>query len=259
MDEQLVEVLRRRGESGGEPDADASYRAASIAASVRRRRRRVVLTAVAACAVLLIGAVSVAVAVSGSDNGTQVAIVPRDTAPPATTDGAALQFRPVLSTVEPVDPTPGLDVDAAQAAIASCDVARVASLGRGVPTTPASDVEPDACVVLRLDDGAAASRYLLGPSEVDGSGIADARKDFRSGEGWVVDATFTPAGAKALDDLARRQFHAQMAVVADGVLVAAPTVQPNNGEFTSFGGHLVMSGGTEADADAIVRAAREDA
>ena len=97
-------------------------------------------------------------------------------------------------------------------------------------------------------------RYLLGPSQVDGSAVATAKKDFRSGMGWIVDMTFTPTGATAVDDLARQQFHRQMALVADGTLVAAPTIQPSDADFVSFGGHLLVSVPTEAAADAVVRA-----
>lgn len=67
--------------------------------------------------------------------------------------------------------------------------------------------------------------------------------------------TFAPSGATALDGLARQQFHEQMAVVADGVLVTAPTILPSDSEFVSFGGHLLMSVPTEAAADAVVRTA----
>jgi preprotein translocase subunit SecD len=259
MDDELVEQLRRRAETGDDPDAEASYRAASGAASGRRRRRRVVLTGVAACAVLVVGAVFIAVAVTGSNEGAQVAIAPRDGDPPATTDRTALQFRPVLSSVAVADPAVPVDDAAGRAALASCDVGQVGSLGQGMPTTPASEVDPQACVVLAIDDGSG-QRYLLGPSVLDASGVADARKSFQSGNGWGVDLTFTPAGAEALDELARRQFHSQMALVAEGVLVAAPTVQPADSEFTSFGGTVRMTlGDTEAGADAIVRAAREGA
>jgi hypothetical protein len=72
-------------------------------------------------------------------------------------------------------------------------------------------------------------RYLLGPSQVDGVGVAIASKDIRSGMGWIVDMTFTPNGSRAVDDLARQQF-------------------------VSFGGRLVTSVPDEAAADAVLDA-----
>jgi hypothetical protein len=137
--------------------------------------------------------------------------------------------------------------EVARADVASCDIARI---GVDVPTTPEEAVDPKACVVLTQDG----VRYLLGPARVDGRGVATAEKDFRSGMGWIVDIEMTPTGAVALDDLARRQFHEQVALVADGVLLASPVIQPDVASFESFDGHIVTSVAGEAEADAVVRA-----
>jgi hypothetical protein len=171
------------------------------------------------------------------------------TAPPTRADGrdSALQFRPVLAQAPPEDPAIVVDDARTRSAVASCDVAQI---GPEVPSTSDRDVDPASCVLLAQDG----IRYLLGPSQVDGVSVAEAKKEVRSGMGWLVDMTFTPNGARAVDDLARQQFHQQIAVVANGVLVAAPTIQPNQVEFQSFGGHLVVSGGDEASADAVLRA-----
>ncbi|HEY3674044.1 MAG TPA: hypothetical protein VGN51_24135 [Acidimicrobiia bacterium] len=161
--------------------------------------------------------------------------------------GSEFQLRPVLGQVAPVDPSLAVDGATTRSAVASCDVARV---GPAIPTTPVDSVDPSACVVLEQDGG----RYLLGPAQVDADGVATAKKELRSGTGWVVDITFTANGATALDELARQQFHQQMAMVANGVLVAAPMIQPNVAEFDSFGGHLVATVPTESDADAVLQA-----
>jgi len=256
MDEQLVEVLRRRGQHGDALDAEAAFQIASAAASGRRHRhRRTKFGIVVACAGLAVGAVSIAFLATGSGDSAKVAIAPRD-GPGLPT---ALQFRPVLANVAPADPAVADDEVGGRAALASCAVDQVAALGQAMPTSRSTDLDPHACVVLELEDSSG-SRLLLGPSSLDASGVATARKSFQTGNGWGVDMTLTPAGSTAFDDLARKQFHAQFAVVADGVVVTAPTVEPADAEFRPFGGTIRISiGDTEARADAVLRAARGDA
>ncbi|ODT99561.1 MAG: hypothetical protein ABS81_25495 [Pseudonocardia sp. SCN 72-86] len=74
---------------------------------------------------------------------------------------------------------------------------------------------------LRGEDGVS---YLLGPAEIDGTQVASAEVENESGS-WVVQVAFTPAGATAFADLSGRNVGKQLAIVVDGALVSAPTVQ----------------------------------
>jgi preprotein translocase subunit SecD len=44
------------------------------------------------------------------------------------------------------------------------------------------------------------------------------------------------------DALAQQQFHKQVAIVLDGIVQSAPTIQPDSQAFSSFGGTAVISG-----------------
>jgi preprotein translocase subunit SecD len=53
----------------------------------------------------------------------------------------------------------------------------------------------------------------------------------------------TNAGSAQWDALAQKQFHQQVAIVLDGIVQSAPSIQPKDTTFTSFGGTAVISGG----------------
>jgi preprotein translocase subunit SecD len=154
---------------------------------------------------------------------------------------AHLQLRPVLARVAPAS-APAAESSAANiAAVAACDPMVRESLGKPVPTTKVAKVRPEACVVLPAQ-GDATTRYLLGPAELDATAVRRSRARFVSGAGWVVELTFTPRGSAAFDALGARQLHHQVAIVADGVVVAAPTIEPADQTFSSFGGTVQISG-----------------
>ena len=128
-----------------------------------------------------------------------------------------------------------------------------------LPTTGSSDDLIDRFVVLpkRDDDGEVETRYLLGPSTLTGAGLSSADSSFR-GE-FVVDATFKDGdgGADQFDEMAVECFSGtgycppgfqglgQLAIVVDGNVVSAPSVQTAN-----FDGRVVISGGfSEQEAD----------
>src|SRR5262249_25964200 len=131
------------------------------------------------------------------------------------------------------------------AAVASCKPSAVAALP-SVPTTTWLDDVARACVVLEQrpssGDTAEATRYYLGPSQLDGSDIDSAKVAFVPSQGWTVRIEFTRGGSAVWDDLAQRQFHQQVALVLEGVVVSAPTIQPGDPTFSSFEGTAVISG-----------------
>lgn len=66
---------------------------------------------------------------------------------------------------------------------------------------------------------------------------------------WVVNFRLTTAGSKTWDAFAKRQFHAIIAVVANGEVYSAPLIQPTIARFTSFDGSGEISGAfTKTDA-----------
>jgi preprotein translocase subunit SecD len=155
----------------------------------------------------------------------------------------AIGFRPVLAQVPPegaTTTTGPVDLDAARTTVASCDVGAVQQLA-AVPTTSRAAARPDRCVVFPdAPGGDTAPRSYLGPAA--DVGMAAATAEFVAGQGWTVRFRLTKAGARAWDQLARQQFHRQVAVTHQGLVVSAPTIQPQDASFTSFGGTAVVSG-----------------
>jgi preprotein translocase subunit SecD len=156
-----------------------------------------------------------------------------------------LQFRPVLGQLPSAGTTTATTTAAsgaaARAAVASCDLAAVTALP-AVPTTNGADDTPGACVVLpESPGGTRVARYYLGPAGLDEQDLAGAQREFVSGQGWTIHLDLTQAGSAKWDALAQAQFHQQVALVAAGLVVSAPTIQPGDQAFTSFGGSAVIS------------------
>jgi preprotein translocase subunit SecD len=160
-----------------------------------------------------------------------------------------LQFRPVLgqlpssgSTTATTATTTAASGAAARAAVASCDLAAVTALPV-VPTSNRADKQAGACVVLpESPGGKRVARYYLGPAGLDEGSLARARAEFVSGQGWTIRLDLTKAGSATWDALAQAQFHQQVALVVDGLVLSAPTIQPSDQTFSSFGGIAVISG-----------------
>ena len=89
--------------------------------------------------------------------------------------------------------------------------------------------------------GFGAERFVLGPARVTSSSIKSAKAVKRSGQ-WVVTYQLTPAGSAAFDAFAKSQFHALIAIVANGEVYSAPIMQPTQTHFTSFAGSGEVSG-----------------
>ena len=117
----------------------------------------------------------------------------------------------------------------------------------GVKTTPAEEDRPEREVVLPEKDGAVVkARYRLGPAELTGKALKTARAEFDTGgtQGWKVNFELNEQGSKAFDDLAARNVGRQVAIVLDGVVQSAPTIQTAN-----FGGSGEITGDfTEGEA-----------
>ncbi len=154
------------------------------------------------------------------------------TTTPATTAAGA-----TTTTTAP----PASDAEA-RAAIAACDNTKVSTL-TNIPTTKAAADARDACVVLPDKPGGKnASRYYLGKAGLTGKAVDSAKATFQSGQGWTVTMNLTGSGSSQWDSLAQAQFHKQVAIVLDGLVQSAPTIQPDAASFTSFGGTAQITG-----------------
>jgi hypothetical protein len=174
---------------------------------------------------------------------------------------ARLEFRPVLAVL----PAAGAatttmapaDRISAAVTVATCDAGAVEQLAV-IPTTRWRASSPHDCVVYAGSPGGPdAERYYLGPAGPTSATVRRARAQFVTGQGWTVKLDLTRAGAEAWDALAQQQFHAQVAISVDGIVQAAPTIQPNDETFTSFGGVAVFSGNfTRKGAERVAVVAR---
>ncbi len=131
---------------------------------------------------------------------------------------------------------------AANAAVASCDPNQVAVLTK-IPTSSREQDKRNACVVLpEKPGGKSAPRYYLGPSPLTGKAVSSAKAEFVSSQGWTVKMDLTDSGSAKWDQLAQEQFHKQVAITLDSIVQSAPTIQPNDAAFSSFGGTAIISG-----------------
>jgi hypothetical protein len=243
VDDHTKELLRRRGEHAVIGDVDRLYGEAA-AEGAKRRRRRYVAAIVACVLFVVVGSAVVVASTRSSSSPTRVDV------PPAGQGGSAadlgVQFRPVLGPVAPR----GQEDASAAPVVAGCDVSAVVNLGASAPSSERSQLGEGGCAIV---EGASGARYLLGPVALDGMSIRTATKSHQPGSGWGVDLRFTKRGSAAFDALASAQFHKQFAVIADGQVAAAPTVQPADAQFTPFAGDVRISVGDERAADALRR------
>ncbi len=160
---------------------------------------------------------------------------------------AELRFRPVLDVLPPEGqappPTPSLPPPASEPADGGEEQSAPAELARGQadddPTTTTSEVpegttpresdDPDAEVVLpEIDeDGVVVARYRLGPAELTGGAVDTARAQAPQGLAgdWEVIVDFTGEGGDQWAELTGRYVQRQLAIVLDGVVQSAPTIQ----------------------------------
>ena len=93
------------------------------------------------------------------------------------------------------------------------------------------------------------TRYVLGKSQLTGHSIKKALAQQDQVGAWVVNYTLTGSGSPLWDQVAQRNFHAELAIELDGVVQSAPLIQPGQTTFSSFAGQGQISGSfTEASA-----------
>ncbi|MGH8972686.1 MAG: protein translocase subunit SecD [Acidimicrobiia bacterium] len=85
--------------------------------------------------------------------------------------------------------------------------------------------DPNAVVVLPYREGDEenrGARLCLGPAELTGQAVKTAKAQFDSE--WQVDVTFTKEGGDQFNALAAKYFQRQVAIVLDGVVQSAPSI-----------------------------------
>ncbi|MSO78673.1 MAG: protein translocase subunit SecD [Acidimicrobiia bacterium] len=169
---------------------------------------------------------------------------------------------PSTTTPSTTTTTAAAGNEAAKAAVASCDANAVVGLlssGVRIPTTTRADDKRKACVVLeeRLAPDATSdspNRLYLGPTELTGNVVDNARSEFQPGQGWSVAIKFTNEGSAQWDALGEKYFQQRVAIVLDGVVQSAPEIQPGEAVFSPFGGTAIISGNFEqAEADELAK------
>jgi len=102
-------------------------------------------------------------------------------------------------------------------------------------------------------NASAKERYVVGPARLTSSSIKSAKAVKQSGQ-WVVTYTLTTKGSASFDALAKSQFHAYIAIVANGEVYSAPLMQPTSTHFSTFAGKGEVSGNfTKAQAQALAK------
>jgi preprotein translocase subunit SecD len=114
---------------------------------------------------------------------------------------------------------------------------------RDFRSTPHGEVLAMSDVLLPGIKGAGSGgRFVLGPAKLTSSAIKSAKAVKEHLGAWVVDYRLTAPGSVAWDAFAKSQFHAYIAIVADGEVYSAPLIQPEERKFTSFDGSGEISG-----------------
>jgi preprotein translocase subunit SecD len=102
------------------------------------------------------------------------------------------------------------------------------------------DSHPQSSVLVPAS-GEGGARYLLGPAQLNGTAVAGARAALADPQ-WVVNVTFTGAGAVQWDAVTKMDFHEFIGVDVDARALSVPITQPTQAAFTSFGGRMQISG-----------------
>ena len=163
---------------------------------------------------------------------------------------AELRFRPVLQGLPPDDATTTTTTTAPTETTTTVDPAAPTTTTTEAisGTTPREEDLPEAEVVLpELDDDRnVVIRYRLGPSKATGTIVRTATAEPPSGltGDWAVSVDLTSSGNKLFNEIAAVCFAGgpecptkQVAIVLDGIVRSAPTVQEAN-----FAGQVSITG-----------------
>jgi len=110
-----------------------------------------------------------------------------------------------------------------------------------IPTTKAKDDKAEAPVVLPMvdRDGTVTQRLQLGPAALTGNVVRTARIAINDVGRAEVQLFLTKKGSSEFDAMAQANAGGQIAIVLDGVVKSAPSIDPKS---TSFDGKPVITG-----------------
>ena len=151
---------------------------------------------------------------------------------------AELTFRPVITFFDPLDPNQRA---AAQQVVEGSQVAEGENVGEETEQTVSlSDLltppeEDEATATVALLGSAGQMGFVLAPAELTGEVIEEAVATFQ-GE-WIVNLSLNDEGALLFDQMAVANYERQVAIVLDGVVESAPTINA-----VEFNGQAVISG-----------------
>ncbi len=228
--EQAVSIIRQRVDATGVSEAEISTLGDNIVVAIPGEPDQATLDRIQASAKLEFRAVLVtgAPAASTVDDGTDAdgdgTPDPTDAATPGATDGAT----PDPAATPSATPTDGSDPAWVTPELqAEYDAFDCASLATATTNVAPADEPLITC------ENDLSIKYILGPVEVDGSNISDARFGQRQGNNgaatgqWAVYPTFDADGTKAFADITTRLVSLpsprdQFAAVLDGKVLIAP-------------------------------------
>ncbi|MFF5672857.1 protein translocase subunit SecD [Streptomyces hygroscopicus] len=153
---------------------------------------------------------------------------------------------PTPSKTPKADPSKGASDSTSQQALAKqfANLDCTTKAGRAAAAEKAANAKPTDSVLACSEKGDA--KFILGPSEVEGTDVDDASAVFESqnGAGWIVQLDFNSKGskkfAKTTGELNSKQSpQNRFAIVLDGAVVSDPEV--TQGAIT--GGRATISGG----------------
>jgi preprotein translocase subunit SecD len=174
-----------------------------------------------------------------------------------TTTGSTATTAADPSTTTTTVPATASDRAARVAVIQSCDPNQVLLLDE-IPTSSRSEDRRDACVVLPIrptDDNPEPARLLMGPSALIGKDVDRAKKEFNSGQGYIVRLDLTGDGLQKFNELAAQSYprsppQNEVAIVLGRVVQSNPAFRE-----PQFDGSVVISG-SFSDGDASYLAKR---
>jgi preprotein translocase subunit SecD len=157
---------------------------------------------------------------------------------------AQLLFRPVLEQLppEPTATTTSSTPSTSSTTSTTVEGATTTTVGidRNTTTPPEQDDETKQVILPEKDrSGNVTSRYLLGPAEVKGQALSDARAIVQPTTGaWQVEFSLTGEGTSQWNEMARKVGAGnRIAIDLDGVVRSAPSL-----ETTDFPGSGVITG-----------------
>ena len=151
---------------------------------------------------------------------------------------AELTFRPVISIFDPLDANQRA---AAKAVVESSGSAKESDIPEDTDSTvslsdlltPPEEDAATATVALLGSDGQFG--FVLAPAQLTGEVIEEAVATFQGQ--WIVDLSLNDEGAVGFDQMAVANYQRQVAIVLDGVVESALTINA-----TEFNGQAVISG-----------------